>query len=259
MPKFTPTIVNTSYVANGFIDAFEATNDDSYLLTARSSCDFIMKDLHHSYENDTVCFSYTPIDQLKVHNANILGAALLARVYSRTKENQLSDLARQSIDYVLRYQKDDGSWSYAETDIQQWIDSFHTGFVLESLHRYITSTGDTRHLPGLKSGFNFFIRHFFLDDGTPKYYNNSTYPVDIHSAAQGIVTLTKLKPINPDADFHLQNLLEWTINNMQSPEGFFYFQKHRHYTNKISYMRWSQSWMYYALATYLYYDNGEQI
>ncbi len=251
VPKFTPTIVNTSYIGNGFLDAYEATRRDLYLETARSSCDFIIEDLHHSKEKNTLCFSYTPIDQLKVHNANILGAALLARVYSVTKEEILLDYSKRSIDYVMQYQRGDGSWHYAETGIQQWIDSFHTGFILESLHRFIESTGEQTYEPRLRKGYEFFVNHFFLPDGTPKYYHQAAYPVDIHSAAQGIVSLTKLRGYHPDSTERLEKLVNWTIKNMQSPKGYFYFQKHPLYTNRISYMRWSQCWMYWALTTYI--------
>ena len=32
--------------------------------------------------------------------------------------------------------------------------------------------------------------------------------------------------------------------------NYFYYQKTRWYTNRIDYMRWSQAWMFYALARY---------
>ncbi len=38
---------------------------------------------------------------------------------------------------------------------------------------------------------------------------------------------------------------------MQSPEGYFYYQKRKYLTNKISYMRWSQAWIFYGLTYYI--------
>ncbi|NUM81965.1 delta-aminolevulinic acid dehydratase [bacterium] len=251
VPKSTPTIVNTSYIAHAFLDAFEATNNQQYLDIARSTCDFILNDLNHTEEDGALCFSYTPIDRLKVHNANILGGALLARVFSFTKESRLAEYASRSVVYVMRYQQPDGSWFYAETKIQKWIDSFHTGFVLESLDRYMRGVNDASYESNLKKGYEFFIMNFFLKDGIPKYYHNKTYPIDIHSAAQGIVTLTALKRLHPKSDEILENLISWVIKNMQNKKGYFYFQRRRFFTNKISYMRWSQAWMYHALAQYL--------
>lgn len=46
-------------------------------------------------------------------------------------------------------------------------------------------------------------------------------------------------------------IADWTINNMQDEEGFFYYRKNKFYINKIPYMRWSQAWMMLALSNLL--------
>jgi len=251
VPRFTPTIVNTAYVAHGFLDAHEAAGEAEYLKIARSACDFILNDLHRSEENGALCFSYTPIDRLKVYNASILGAALLARVARLTGEAVLLATARSAVDYVMHHQNDDGSWYYADTYVQKWIDSFHTGFILESLDRYIGASDDRRYESHLEKGYRFYVEHFFLESGVPKYFHNVTYPIDIHSAAQGIVTLIKLKRLHPESEATLNRLIRWTLSHMQSRKGYFYFQKRKLFTNKIPYIRWSQSWMYYAMTHYI--------
>ncbi len=252
VPKFTPTIVNTAFVAHGFLDAYEATKDDAYLHVARSACDFILRDLHRSSDPDgSFSFSYTPIDVLKVHNANMLGAGLLARVFACTGETELADTARDAVRYVVKHQNQDGSWYYADTSFQRWIDSFHTGFVLESLYVYMQSTGDGAFRDSLKSGFSFFLENFFLDDGMPKYLHNKIYPVDIHSSAQGIVSLLRLAELDGRSRSTLDKLVHWTIAHMQDKRGYFYYQRHKPYTIKIPYVRWSEAWMYHALAWYM--------
>ena len=47
------------------------------------------------------------------------------------------------------------------------------------------------------------------------------------------------------------SVLLWTLRKMQSRKGFFYYQKNRFLTNRISYMRWAQAWMFYALSEYI--------
>ena len=256
VPKGTPTIVNTSYVAHAFLDAYELTGNPAYLKTARGSCDFILQDLNHSHEADTLCFSYTPIDTLKVHNANMLGAGLMARVWAHTNEPALKEIAEKAVRYVLRYQKSEGSWVYAETSIQGWVDSFHTGFILESLKTYSDCTGDSSCIENIRRGYRFYLDHFFLEDGTPKYYHNQTFPVDIHSAAQAMVTTTRLCEYDAISQDIRERIAQWTLSNMLSTDGFFFFQKHKLYTNRIPYMRWSQAWMYHALTTYLLDTKG---
>ena len=81
-----------------------------------------------------------------------------------------------------------------------WIDSFHTGYNLDSIKCYIDSTGD-RHVqtaPGSRvRGTS--RRHFFEPAGRPRYYHDRTYPIDIQCAAQGIETLVKFADDDPEA------------------------------------------------------------
>ncbi len=45
-------------------------------------------------------------------------------------------------------------------------------------------------------------------------------------------------------------VLRWTIDNMQSPNGYFYYQIKKGVSSKIPYMRWSQAFMFYAFSYY---------
>ena len=80
LPRYTPTIVNSAFAGHALLDYYELTGDQQALDMALSIPDFILKDLNRKIEGDTFCFSYTPQDQNFVHNANMLGASLLARL-----------------------------------------------------------------------------------------------------------------------------------------------------------------------------------
>jgi rhamnogalacturonyl hydrolase YesR len=250
-PKNTPTVVATTFIASALLDAYEITGEDQLVKMARSACDFIIKDLNRTYDvKGNFAFSYSPLDKTVVFNASLLGSRILSRVYSFTKEKELLDPAEKSIAFCCDYQKNDGSWSYGTLDHHQWIDSFHTGYNLECIADYMKYSGDNNFTGNLAKGFNYYIKTFFSDEGVPKYYSNSVYPIDIHSPAQMIITLTKLGIL-----YEYRNLadkvLNWTIDNMQSEKGYFYYQKNKYFTSKIPYMRWAQAWMFYALSEYL--------
>ena len=245
-PKYIPTIVSTAFVANALLDAYLISHNKEYLRAARSSCDFITNDLNRTYENGTFCWSYSPVDNSQVYNTTMLGAKLLSRVYSFTNEIELLKEAENTVEFCINHQNDDGSWGYGTKPYQQWMDSFHTGYNLECLYDFTKFSGNSRYQGNLKKGLQFYRQNFFLSDFTPKYYNNRVYPVDIHCPAQAIICFTKIG----DIDFAREITL-WTIENMQSPAGYFYYQRHRFYRNKIPYMRWGQAWMMYALSTLL--------
>ena len=150
--------------------------------------------------------------------------------------------------YSVSKQNSDGSWFYGEHATQKWIDNFHTGFNLGAIKRFCEYTGNTEYLKSIEKGYAFFKKHFFTPEAIPKYFHNRLYPIDIHSVAQSIITLVEMKDINQNAMQTLEPMLFWTMNNMRSKQGYFYFQKKRYFTNRNSYMRWSQAWMLYSLA-----------
>ncbi len=256
-PKNTPTVVASVFVASALLDAYEITKNETLLKTARSTCNFILKDLNRTYNNEgDFSFSYSPLDNSVVYNASLLGSRLLARVYSFTEEDELFAEAKKSITFCCNYQKENGSWGYGALPFHQWIDNFHTGYNLECISDYTKFTKDDSYLNYLNKGFDYYTNTFFTLEGIPKYYNNSVYPIDIHSSAQLIITIVKLSKFNEHKKL-VDKVLKWTIENMQSERGYFYYQFNKYFSSKIPYMRWAQAWMFYALTTYLKADNFE--
>ncbi len=251
VPKSTPNAICTTFVANAFLDAHMVLRDQEFAEIARSACDVIVRDLNVISDKNGICFSYTPLDHQKVHNVNLLCAALLSRVYELTGETRLFDYAYKAVNLTVSYQNQDGSWYYGTQPFQRWIDNFHTGFNLVALHRYMKFSGQDRFHKSLQKGFEYYRSHFFVQDTKPKYYHNSLYPIDIHSVAQSIITLVELRDFAEGNILQAEKIAQWSIANMQDTEGFFYFQKHKSFTNKTSYMRWCNAWMLYALSSLL--------
>lgn len=253
--SYTPTIVVTTFVANALLDAYEVTKNRDYLNCAISSKDFIINDLKRTYnDKGNFTFSYSPFDNTSVFNASLLGARLLSRIYTYTKEENLLHLAKKAVAYCCDYQNADGSWFYSPLPFHQWIDNFHTGFNLECIYEYGVFSNDSSFKENFDSGMSYYLTTFFDNLGRSKYYNNSLYPVDIHAPSQLIVTLSKAHLFEKNRKV-IDLVVNWTIENMQSPKGYFYFQKRKFYTNKIPYMRWSEGWIFYGLAHYLQNSN----
>ncbi len=251
IPKYTPTIVNSSFIGHALIDTYLYTDNKKALEMAIPIKDFILNDLNRKKGNGTFCFSYTPIDNTAVHNANLLGASLLIRLYSYTNENNLKDTALSSLAYTMKYQKDDGSWYYAETDYQKWIDSFHTGFNLQSIFYFLQKGFGKEYEKAFEKGVKFYSNKFFFEDGTPKYYHDRVNTIDIHSSAQAIVFFSMLGSEYKELT---EKILKWMLENMRDDKGYFYFQKKNSNVNKIPYIRWAQAWAFHAMTEYYLYQ-----
>ena len=250
-PKYTPTVVASTFAAYALFDAYEISCDRKFRDAAISTAGFVMKDLNRTYDEDgDFAFSYSPQDQTQVFNASLLGSRLLSRTYQYTGEKEMLDAARRSVAYCCKHQREDGSWTYSTLPWHQWIDNFHTGYNLECIAEYEKYSGDMSFHDNLEKGFDYYIHTFFTSKGIPKYYNNSIFPIDVHTTAQLIVTLERLEKWNDHRDL-AERVLSWTIKHMQAKDGHFYYQKKRYTISKIPYMRWSQAWMFYGMSIFL--------
>jgi hypothetical protein len=250
LPKGVPTIVWTSLIGHAFLDGYDHFKDEKYLQVAASACEHISRDLERNVESaDALCISYIPIGVNWIHNANTLGGSLLARTYSYTRNEAYLTLAQQALQYTANHQRADASWYYGEGSSVHWVDNFHTAYVLDCFKYYILATGDDRFQQKLIAGYTFWKNTFFLPDGTPRYYDQKTLPIDIQCSSQAIDTLIFFRDQDPDSVSLALNVANWTIKNMQDSTGYFYYRRYSPLiVNKTPTLHWGQATMLSALA-----------
>lgn len=250
-PKYTPTVVATCFCATALMSAYEITKNKDYLDVALSSAHFVIDDLHRTACNGGFLFSYSPLKGHEtVYNASLLGSKLLAQCYKYIGDEKYKDLARESVMACCNGQQENGAWVYGLLPVQNWVDSFHTGYNLDALNDYEQLTGDKSFHRYLEHGFEYYLKYFFEEDGCPKYYDHKKYPIDIHCPAQLFVTLARTKKFDANRDL-ARKVLQWTLDNMKSNKGYFYYQLKKGINSRISYMRWSNAFMFYSLTYYL--------
>lgn len=242
-----PIVVWTSLIGHAYVESYEITGESRFLNIAESACHWVMA-LPREFTESGNCISYLPDRVNSVHNANMLGAGLLARTAAKTGNKGFIQVARSAMEYSCVRQRSDGSWWYAEQPNHEWIDNFHTGYNLDALRYYIDNSGDTEFTPNLEKGYQYFKEHFFEPSGRPKYYHSRTYPIDIQCASQAIDTLTWFSDRDPESLAIAQKVAAWTIRNMQDRDGHFYYRKYPLIIAKASMLHWGQATMYKALS-----------
>lgn len=249
LPKGVPTVVWTSLIGHAFLDAYDHFREARYLQIAVSACEHILRDLQTFPDGKGVCISYVPGMNSQVHNANTLGASLLARTYSQTRNVSYRELAQKAIQYTAQHQRSDSSWYYGEKANVHWVDNFHTAYVLDCFKHYADSTGDERFSQNMMSGYKYWKKTFFLFDGTPRYYDYKTLPIDIQCSSQAIDTLVFFHDRDPESLPLALKVAQWTIANMQDRTGYFYYRRYsRWLVNKTPTLHWGQATMLSALA-----------
>jgi hypothetical protein len=248
LPAGTPTVVVTSFAGEAFLDAHAATGEERFLSNALDACTFVLRGLKRTDQPEGTCLSYSPIDRSVVYNASLLGARLLVLAGQRAGRKDLIEEATPLVAFALASQLADGSWVYGDARFQQWVDSFHTGFILGALDVYRRATGDARTEEAVRKGARYYSRAFFGPRGEPFLAPFGKYPLDIHSAAQGVLTFLQLRDLDPFFEERARTAGRWMVGNLLDEEGTFYYQIRRTHTVRIPYMRWSQGWGARALA-----------
>jgi hypothetical protein len=253
VPAYHPSIVVTSFVAKGIYEYYMVFKKPEAFDALNRCGDFILKDIPLTTTEYGTCFSYTNLKMDCCYNASLLGAEILAKVFTLGRNPDFAESATKATDFVIHHQHPDGHWNYSidlETGKERRQIDFHQGFILESLYEVINhlELKDKKYQDALRSGAEFYMREQFFTEGRSKWRLPQVYPVDIHNQSQGIITFSILKELDICYLDFAKKITGWTIKNMQHRKGYFYFRKSRFFTNRISYLRWNQAWMLVALT-----------
>lgn len=256
--KSDPITVWTSLIGQAFLDAYEELKEERYLEIAKSICDWIV-DLPREKTTSGACLSYLPFKQSSIHNANMLGAAMLGRTAKHTHDHTLLKVAKEAMEYSCSRQLREGAWYYGESSNTRWVDNFHTGYNLDSLKCYIENTDDQTYTENLRRGVAYFKKTFFESDGKPRYYSNRVYPVDIQCASQAVDTLANVSEYDPSSLELGLKVARWTIDHMQDRKGYFYYRVLPWIKIKTPMLHWGQATMYKALTLLLSKMDGKKL
>lgn len=253
LKAYTPSVVVTSFVIDGVFEYFLITNDNSAKTVILSAANYVRSDIPVVELEKGITYSYTHLEKDCCYNASLLAAEILAKADKISNSNHHNENINLAIDFVLSKQKAEGEWWYSynpkDNSERKQID-FHQGFVLVSLYNLNKLLSDPRKdvNDSIKQGLEYYRKNQFFDNGQSLWRIPKKWPVEIHNQSQGIITFAKLKEFDKSyADF-AKTIAEWTIKNMQSRKGFFYYRKNKAITNKIPFIRWSQAWMFLCLA-----------
>jgi hypothetical protein len=237
----TPNAIASAFAAQALMDGWELLGDERWREAAVEAARFMYADLLGDG-----FFRYLPGEPELVHNANALACAVLARAAVVAGEEELGVVAREALAATLRAQRPDGSFPYAQGSGHDWVDNFHTGYVLEALAVCAPVAPEAK--PALEAGADYWSEALFMPDGTPRYKPHRLYPIDGHCYATAIDTWVALAPFVPTALERAERLALLLVERMLEPDGHVAFQRHRLWTSKVPYVRWTTAPAFRALS-----------
>jgi hypothetical protein len=257
----TPSVVVTSFVIDGVFEYYKTTKDAKAVEIIESASNYITNDIPVLKLDTGISFSYTHLSKGACYNASLLAGEILTKANTIKNNEESLKLIEGAISFVLSMQKTDGSWYYSydpEKRIERKQIDFHQGFILVSLQNILDLTGIMHDEieTAISRGLRFYREEQFFNNGRSLWRLPKKWPVDIHNQSQGIITFSRLRNYDSNYLDFSNKIAGWTIENMQSPKGYCYYRKTPFYTNKISYMRWSNAWMMLALAELMYANDS---
>ena len=252
----TPSVVVTSFVIDGVFEYYKTTKDPKAVEIIESAANYVLNDIPVLKFDKGTSFSYTHLSTGACYNASLLAAEILAKAYSFKADAVNLKRIESAVLFVISKQKSDGSWYYSynpDTKTERRQIDFHQGFILVSLENILNLTGILKNeiQQAVEKGLQFYRQEQFTEEGRSLWRLPKKWPLDIHNQSQGIITFSRLQHYSSDYLDFSKTIAQWTIDNMQSPNGYFYYRKTPFYTNKIPFIRWGQAWMMLALAELL--------
>lgn len=254
--KGTPLITTTPYAFEAFLQVqklrpTEARKEIIESIARHATTD--IKDYKFS-EHSMTC-SYTPHDMGKVVNASAYRAGLLALAAKFLRRDDLLDIASLNVNFVLEVQKPDGSWPYAVDGVRDFVDHFHTCFVMKALAKVFLLTGDQRIFESLARGLHYYLKNLFSEDGMPRPFSKAprltVYKCELYDCAEAINLCLLLRKDFPQLEKTLTTVISGVLEKWVKPDGSFRSRKLISGWDNVPMHRWAQSQMFRALAFYL--------
>jgi len=189
-PSTEPNVIATVYAGMALLDAFDRTQDPELLARAHATGSFLLRHVPQTGDHPGAFFGYLISDRSPIHNSNLHVCSLLARLWALTGDEQMACAAREGVCWSVARQRPDGSWPYGERPGLQWVDNFHTGYVLDALDTCLR-TGILDAPEVLEKCLAFYRPHMFLAEWTPKYFDHDTYPIYISSGENQVAVRTR--------------------------------------------------------------------
>jgi polysaccharide biosynthesis protein VpsJ len=248
VPLGKPNAITTCYVARALLALWRATGECRFVDGALGAGRFLQT--LYTVRDGTAFYRYVPGENAMVHNANLWSAAIVALTAKLAGDGPDCERALRAARHSARAQGADGAWRYGERSHHGFIDGFHTGYNLEALSTLQEALNTREFEQVVERGIGFYRQAFFEENCDVKYYANRTYPLDMHSVAQGVITLLRVGGTDEDHE-RARRVIDRSIERLylRSKERFAY-RRGRYFSNKVNYMRWTQAWAFYALSLY---------
>jgi hypothetical protein len=266
----TPLITTTPYVYEAFLKVAELLDSEvrgqrsevrqdllgeykQILESIARHAAFDIKDFRTS-ETASSC-SYTPYDKGGVINAAAYRAFLLTSASQVFSNDDYWKIAERNLNFVLENQNSDGSWPYAVDGVRDFVDHFHTCFVMKALAKIHALTRHDACGRALERGVAYYRKNLFDEKGLPKPFSKAprltVYKRELYDCAECINLCLLLRDRFPQLEMTLETVVAGILQDWIKPDGSFRSRRLHFGWDNVPMHRWAQAQMFRSLAFYV--------
>jgi len=255
----TPLITTVPYAYEAFWQVYQIDRDPNWREVMHSIAQHAVedyRDVEMSARASSCSYTPDPGDKCGVINASAYRSFLLTRAAVDFSEEKYHKIAERNLAFVLESQNADGSWFYSIDGVRDFVDHFHTCFVMKALAKIEQLTGDPAVRAAIDRGVEYYVRQLFDADRLPKPFSKAprltVYQRELYDCAECVNLGLLLRGRHAELDKNLEILVAELLTNWQLRNGAFRARKLMVGWDNVPMHRWAQSQVFRALSFYLF-------
>jgi hypothetical protein len=261
MREGTPLITTVPYVYEAFLQVHQIDGSREWLDIMESIAQHVFHDYNDFVTSPTASscsYNPEPGEPGGVVNASAYRAFLLTRAGLDFSQEQYLKAAERNLSFVIESQNTDGSWYYSTDGERDFVDHFHTCFVLKALAKIEALTGNQQCTNAIERGVDYYVKNLFDNEGLPKPFSRrprlTVYRRELYDYAECINAAVLLNGRFPALDKILSHVIEH-LTEWQKLDGSFRSRQLLFGWDNIPMHRWAQSQLFRSLCLLLYQNS----
>ena len=251
----TPLITTVPYVYEAFQQVYQIDGDPQWREIMRSIAEHAFhdyKDFETSQAASKCAYFPLPNDPGGVINASAYRAFLLTKATMDLGDEKYLKAAKRNLNFVLETQNPNGSWFYSTDGDRDFVDHFHTCFVLKALAKIEEITGSSQCRDAIDRGLGYYAQNLFDPNGLPAPFSKAprltVYRRELYDYAECINLAVLLGGRSSEFDKMAPVVLTEMLADWQRPDGAFRARKLLIGWDDVPMHRWAQSQMFRSLS-----------
>ncbi len=261
MMEGTPLITTLPYVYEAFAQVYAIDKIAKWLRIMRSIAEHAFKcyrDKETGPNSMSCAYTPAPDDPCGVVNASAYRAFLLTKAAHDFSDARYLEVADRNLNFVLASQNADGSWFYSMDGERNFVDHFHTCFVMKALAKIEQLTGCSRCRSAIERGVGYYVKNLFDANRLPLPFSRrprmTVYRKELYDYAECINLGVLLRGRFPELDTIVSGVLADVFARWQKSDGSFRARQLLVGWDNVPMHRWAQSQLFRSLAFLLSQD-----